>query len=133
MDVNLLLNEAKKAAGFSYSPYSHFRVGCALLAKDGKIYHGTNVENRSFGGTICAERVAITKAVSEGSKEFSAICVIGLDSSELLPPCGICRQFISEFGTDITVIMANKRMEHKIMNISELLPYDSLFDLKDNY
>jgi len=131
MDINKLLDEAKNAALKSYSPYSHFRVGCALLTNEGKIFTGTNVENRSFGGTICAERVAITKAVSEGFKVFKTICIIGLDSLEILPPCGICRQFISEFGTDIEVVMSNKNSEYKKVNIRDLLPYDSLFDLKE--
>ncbi|HQB62722.1 MAG TPA: cytidine deaminase, partial [Spirochaetota bacterium] len=99
-DIINLITTASQAALNSYSPYSLFRVGAALLAKDGRIFTGTNVENRSFGGTICAERTAIVKAVSEGVKDYSALAVIGLDSAEILPPCGICRQFISEFGSD---------------------------------
>lgn len=121
-----------QAALKSYSPYSSFRVGAALLSKDGKIFTGTNVENRSFGATICAERTAIVKAVSEGVRDYSALAVIGLDSSEILSPCGICRQIISEFGSDITVIMANKNREYQISSVDKLYPYDSLRDLNSN-
>ncbi|HNZ25643.1 MAG TPA: cytidine deaminase [Spirochaetota bacterium] len=131
-DIINLITTASQAALNSYSPYSLFRVGAALLAKDGRIFTGTNVENRSFGGTICAERTAIVKAVSEGVKDYSALAVIGLDSAEILPPCGICRQFISEFGSDVTIIMANKSMEYEILSIGALYPYDSLRDLNSN-
>ena len=132
MDVKILLEKAKKSAENSYSPYSNFRVGASVLTSEGKIFTGTNVENRSYGATICAERVAITKAVSEGYKKFKAICIVSPDSIELLPPCGICRQFITEFGRDIEIIMSNKNLEYKIVNIKDLLPYDSLFNLKES-
>jgi cytidine deaminase len=125
------LNAAAEAAKKSYSPYSKFRVGAALLTKSGVIFTGTNVENRSYGGTICAERTAICKAVSEGYLDFQAIAIIGLDSDKILPPCGICRQFISEFGKDIVVIMANNKKEFMEVDIGNLVPYDSLFELKD--
>lgn len=131
MNVIKLLEKTKKSAEKSYSPYSNFRVGASVLTIEGKIFSGANVENRSYGASICAERVAITKAVSEGYKKFKTICIVGLDSTELLPPCGVCRQFISEFGSNIEVIMANKSLEYKIVNIKELLPYDSLFKLKE--
>ena len=130
MNVKLLIQKAKNVALNSYSPYSHFRVGAALLTKDNKIFTGTNVENRSYGGTICAERVAISKAISCGHKEFKAICVIGLDYDKFLPPCGICRQFISEFGANIKIILTNNKEEYKITSIKDLLPMDSLFELK---
>lgn len=131
-DIINLINLAAQAALKSYSPYSSFRVGAALLSKDGKIFTGTNVENRSFGATICAERTAIVKAVSEGVRDYSALAVIGLDSFEILSPCGICRQIISEFGSDITVIMANKNREYQISSVDKLYPYDSLRDLNSN-
>ena len=127
-----LLLKAREAAGFSYSPYSNFRVGAALLTKDGKIFTGTNVENRSYGGTICAERTAVCKAVSEGYKEFDSIAIIGLDTDKILPPCGMCRQFMTEFGSDMLVIMANNKLEFIEVKLAELVPYDSLFDLKKN-
>ena len=125
-----LLEEAKKTAFNSYSPYSSFRVGAALLTKEGKLYTGTNIENRSFSGTICAERVAMSHALSDGHREFYAIGIVGIDSSVILPPCGICRQFISEFGWNIKIIMADKNLKYKIRTIKELLPYDSLHNLK---
>ena len=125
-----LVSIAMDAAKNSYSPYSNFRVGAALLTEEGRVFTGTNVENRSYGGTICAERTAVCKAVSEGHRKFRAIAVIGLDTDKILPPCGICRQFITEFGSDIKVIMANNKMEFIEVDISELVPYDSLFELK---
>jgi cytidine deaminase len=132
MDINNLIRTAIDAAEKSYSPYSKFRVGASLLTKDGRIFTGTNVENRSYGGTICAERTAVVKAVSEGYRDFEAICIIGLDTGQILPPCGMCRQFISEFGSDIKVIMSNNKSEYEIVEMKNLLPYDSLFDLKNN-
>ncbi|HOV15649.1 MAG TPA: cytidine deaminase, partial [Spirochaetota bacterium] len=107
MDINLLIEKAKKVALNSYSPYSKFRVGASLLTKNGEIFCGTNVENGSFGGTICAERVAITTAISNGYRDFEAICVVGLDCKNYIYPCGICLQFISEFGNNIDIIITN--------------------------
>lgn len=135
MDYNpeKLLKIAKNIAINSYSPYSNFRVGSALLTKNGKIYKGVNVENRSYGATICAERNVISQAVSNGEKEFIAIAIISLDSEKILPPCGICRQVISEFGFNIDIIMANKEMQYVIARIEDLLPFDSLHDLKNNF
>lgn len=129
-NIKELLNIARDVANNSYSPYSKFRVGASILTKKGNIYKGTNVENRSYGATICAERGAISSAISSGENEFIAIAIIGLDSEEILPPCGICRQIISEFGSNIDIIMANKDMKYKIKKIKDLLPDDSLHNLK---
>ncbi|HOJ64288.1 MAG TPA: cytidine deaminase [Spirochaetota bacterium] len=131
-NVKELLKLAKDIANNSYSPYSHFRVGSVILTKNGNIYKGVNVENRSYGATICAERSAISSALTNGENQFIAIAIVGLDSEEILPPCGICRQIISEFGKDIDVIMANKYLKYKIVKISKLLPFDSLHNLKKN-
>lgn len=120
MNYDELINEAILAKEESYSPYSKFRVGAALLATSGKIYRGCNVENASFGGTICAERTAMVKAVSEGERKFKAIAVVS-DNPDFTPPCGICRQFLAEFGIDMKVIMPGKE-KIKIMELSELLP-----------
>lgn len=103
-DYNELCETAIKARENSYAPYSEFRVGAALLAKDGTVFTGCNVENASYGLCICAERTAICKAVSEGIQEFEAIAVSAVP---LASPCGACRQFIVEFGKDITVISIN--------------------------
>lgn len=122
MDTNLLIWKAKEAALNSYSPYSNFRVGASVLTKEGSIFCGTNVENGSFGGTICAERVALSTAVTNGFKEFEAICVVGLDFDDYLLPCGICLQFISEFNEDIKIVLVNKKEEYLIKTLSDLLP-----------
>ena len=98
-----LLAAAVKAAKNSYSPYSHFAVGAAILTKGGNIYLGTNIENVSYGGTVCAERVAVWKAVSEGELEMEAIAVVGPGTEEGYP-CAICRQVLLEFGLDMLVI-----------------------------
>jgi cytidine deaminase len=95
MDLDHLFKEAEKAALQSYSPYSHFRVGAALLTEDGRIFTGTNVENRSFGLTICAERSAVVSGVSSGAKRFIALAISTPDSEIPVGPCGACRQVIS--------------------------------------
>jgi len=125
---NELLNAAKKAAENSYSPYSNYKVGCAVKTGDGRIFTGCNVENGSYSLTLCAERVAIFKAVSEGYKDFSNIAIY-VDSDESFPPCGACRQVIFEFAPDINVIYACRKTM-RIINIKELLP--EAFLLKRN-
>ena len=120
MNYEKLIAEALLAKDKSYSPYSNFRVGAALLASSGEIYRGCNVENASFGATICAERTAMVKAVSEGERSFKAIAIVS-DSPEYTAPCGICRQFLSEFGIDMKVIMSGKE-NIKVMELSKLLP-----------
>ena len=120
MDNKELMKMAKKAKENAYVPYSNFKVGAALLTKSGKVYTGCNVEIASIGATNCAERTAIFKAVSEGEKEFEKIAVTG-DAKETYP-CGICRQVIVEFGTDIEVII-EKDSKLKVFKIDDLLPY----------
>ena len=117
-----LLAAAKAAQRRAHAPYSQFRVGAALLTKSGQIYTGCNVENASYGLTICAERVAVTKAVSEGHRQFQAIAVIA--PSKALSPCGACRQFLAEFG-DLTVLCADSRNLQRVQTyrLSELLPH----------
>ncbi|GAI31795.1 unnamed protein product [marine sediment metagenome] len=116
-----LIKEAEKARKRAYTPYSKFKVGAAVLCADGKIFTGCNIENASFGLAVCAERVAIFKAISEGSTKFEVIAVIG-DTDKPCFPCGACRQVISEFGEDIPLIMANLKGDVKIKKIKELLP-----------
>ncbi len=118
--IKKLIKEALIARTKAYAPYSKFKVGAALETKDGKIYTGCNIENASYGCTICAERVAIAKAVSEGNKKFKRIVVIA-DSQRPCPPCGICRQMLYEFAPNIEVIMANLKGDISSKNISELL------------
>ncbi len=104
----------------SYCPYSKVRVSAALLCDDGEVIKGVNVENASYGGTICAERSAIVSAISKGKTKFKAIA-ISSNLGEIISPCGICRQFIHEFGRDIDVILGDKET-FNVYKISELLP-----------
>lgn len=117
-----LLEIAAQMRGKAYAPYSNYMVGAALLCMDGSVISGCNVENISFGATICAERTAITKAISEGKREFIKLA-ISVSGEEIGMPCGICRQFISEFvAGDFEVICANKNGEFQTYLFSELLP-----------
>lgn len=116
-----LIREAEKARKKAYTPYSKFKVGAAVLCDDGKIFSGCNIENASFGLSICAERVAFFKAISEGSTKIIAIAVIG-NTNKPCSPCGACRQVISEFGEDIPLIMTNLKGDVRIKKIKELLP-----------
>jgi len=116
-----LIKEAEKARKKAYTPYSKFKVGAAVLCDDGKIFSGCNIENASFGLSICAERVAFFKAISEGSTKIKAIAVIG-NTNKPCSPCGACRQVISEFGEDIPLIMTNLKGDLRIKKIKELLP-----------
>ena len=115
-----LLALAKEASNNAYSPYSGIKVGAALLCKNENIYTGVNVENASYGATICAERTAFTKAVSEGERDFVAIAVAG--SIRNLVPCGMCRQFMSEFNPLLTVIYENEAGETIETNLEALFP-----------
>lgn len=120
MTYKELVEKAYEAMEFSYSPYSNFKVGAALLTESGKVYTGCNVEIASFGATNCAERTAIFKAISEGEKNYKAIAVVS-SSNDYTYPCGICRQVIVEFGLDIDIIVA-KGYDYEVFKISELLP-----------
>lgn len=116
-----LLNKAKKAMKKSYSPYSGFKVGAAVLTGRGKIFTGTNVENASFGLTVCAERVALCKAVSEGERKIKAMAVVS-GGKESAYPCGACLQVLSEFGKDADILIAKKQGKCEILKLGELLP-----------
>lgn len=105
-ELTKLLEIAKQAAENAYVPYSGFKVGSAVKCIDGSVYSGCNVENASYSLTICAERTAIFKAISEGHKQFTAIAIY-VDSDKVFPPCGACRQVISEFAPTIPVVYAN--------------------------
>ena len=130
MDYKNLLEKAKEASGFTHSPYSEFPVGAALLCKSGKIFTGANVENRSYGLTNCAERSAVFSAVSAGETEFEAIAVYCSAADYPVPPCGACRQVLSEFaGPDFTVIFSGSRGGAVTTTLKELYPYDSLKEL----
>lgn len=127
---NELIRAARRAREQAYAPYSrNFLVGAAALSKEGKIFAGCNIENASFGATVCAERVAVFKAISEGCRDLVAIAVIA-DTSRPIPPCGLCRQVIAEFARDAEVIMANMSGDIEIMSLRELLP--RVFDFNKN-
>lgn len=119
-EIQELVHMAKLAADKAYAPYSKFKVGAALLASSGKMYSGCNVENASYGLSICAEQVAVVKAVSSGEIKFK-ILVIFTDTEELTPPCGACRQVVAEFNPRTEIILVNKRGEMKALNMDKLL------------
>jgi cytidine deaminase len=121
VDDKELIAEAKKYREFSYSPYSKFKVGAAVLTKKGNVYGGCNIENSSFPVTNCAERTAIFKAVSEGEQEFAAIALIA-DTPGPCSPCGACRQVMVEFKIP-KIIMANLKGDVKVVTLEELMPY----------
>ncbi|MGI6081774.1 MAG: cytidine deaminase [Limnochordia bacterium] len=121
MDKQELVTEAVKARAHAYAPYSSFAVGAALLGQSGRVYHGCNVENASYGATICAERVALTKAVSEGETEFQALAVV-CDTAEPVPPCGICRQVLAEFTPHMEITMATLTGTSETTRLDALYP-----------
>ena len=117
-----LMDIAEKAAKNSYSPYSRFPVGAALECRDGTVYTGCNVENAALGSTICAERTAAVKAVSEGHTDFSRIAIWG-DGRGYCMPCGACRQFLAEFSIDMEVLCAKAGGRYVSYKLRELLPH----------
>lgn len=128
MNNTELIKLAIEARKMSYSPYSGFAVGAALLCKDGNVYTGCNIENSAFTPTNCAERTAFFKAVSEGKRDFLKIAVVGGNAEAEIPeyhcpPCGVCRQVMKEFcSSDFEIIMAKTVDDYKVMTLSELLP-----------
>jgi cytidine deaminase len=122
-----LVTAAKEARQNSYAPYSEFRVGAAIETDDGQVFTGCNVESASYGLTVCAERVAIWKAISEGKHKIKNIAVV-CDTKELTPPCGVCRQIIWEFGGNIPVTLANLNGGRETVEMKDLLP--RAFDTK---
>jgi cytidine deaminase len=127
-DHQRLIEAARAARDCSLSPFSNFCVGAAVETEEGKIYTGCNIESASFGLTVCAERVAIWKALSEGERRFKRLAVV-VDTDPLTPPCGTCRQIIWEFCRDVTVILANPRGKIEVVETHDLLPraFDARF------
>ena len=123
-----LLRAALAARENAHAPFSNFRVGAALEDSAGRIHIGCNVENATYGLTICAERVAVFKAISEGAREFRRIAVAA-DTDVLTPPCGACRQILWEFCGDVEIVLLNPRGAHETMRLSELFPrpFDASF------
>ncbi|MDR3139602.1 MAG: cytidine deaminase [Treponema sp.] len=130
IDMETLFEEARKAADFAYAPYSRFRVGAALLAEDGTVFTGCNVENRSYGLTICAERSALVQGVGRGRRGFIALAIATPDSEDPVGPCGACRQVLSEFMAPEAAVRFGGRGPRRVdTTIGFLYPYDSLHDL----
>ncbi|MEH7483660.1 cytidine deaminase [Neobacillus drentensis] len=122
MENNDLIVEAKKAREFAYVPYSKFKVGAALLSKDGQVYHGCNIENASYSMTNCAERTALFKAYSEGVKQFDSLVVVA-DTEGPVSPCGACRQVISELcDAEMEVVLTNLKGDILKLKVKDLLP-----------
>ena len=123
MDYNELMEKAKKASENSYSPYSHFPVGACVLMESGKTYIGTNVENSSYGATICAERSAIVNAIVNGERKITAVAIYGPKMKRCVP-CGVCRQVINDFKSDkgVDIILEGDNGEIEVHTIDELLP-----------
>lgn len=117
-----LVQLAKEAMQNAYVPYSHFKVGAALLAKDGTVFQGCNIENASYGATNCAERTAVFKAVSEGYREFEKIAIVA-SSGDYAAPCGICRQVLFEFMPEGKVILDSEEKGRITYTVRELLPF----------
>ena len=133
IDYKLLIKEAYEAQKMAYTPYSHWKVGAALLTKDGKVYRGCNIESSTFSPTNCAERTAFFKAVSEGERNFAAIAIVGNDENTPLgkgdycPPCGVCRQVMTEFCTlDFEIILAKDYDKYEVYTLKQLMPLVSL-------
>jgi cytidine deaminase len=122
MDTENLIKLATEARENAYAPYSNFKVGAALLASNGRVFTGCNVENATYGLTVCAERVALWKAVSEGEREFVAAAVVA-DGERPPSPCGACRQLLWEFCGDIEVITGSLRGARQSYHLSELFPH----------
>ena len=122
-----LIDAARDVREYAYAPFSDFKVGAALETDDGEVITGCNVESASYGLTVCAERVAIWKAISQGKRKIKHIAVVA-DTEELTPPCGVCRQIIWEFGGDIPVILSNLKGKTEVVQMRDLLP--RAFDTK---
>lgn len=117
-----LASEAIEAQNRAYAPYSDFAVGAALLLDDGSIVHGCNVENATFGATVCAERTAVGTAVALGKRKFLAIAVV-TPADSCVAPCGICRQVLAEFAENLPILLSNNAGEHEFVTLDNLLPH----------
>jgi len=127
-DLQPLIDAAREARLHAVAPFSNFRVGAAVKTATGKVYTGCNVESASYGLTVCAERIAIWKALSEGERQFTELAVVA-DTETLTPPCGTCRQIIWEFAREATIVFANLQGQSEIFHIADLLPraFDARF------
>ena len=127
-DVERLVAEARAVRANAYAPYSRYRVGAAVMVRDGRIFTGCNVENATYGLTLCAERVAVFKAISEGVRQFRRVAVAA-DTDTLTPPCGACRQILWEFCGDVELVLANPHGKTETIRLKDLFPrpFDASF------
>lgn len=132
-DYKQLVKAAYEAQKMAYAPYSHWVVGAALLTAEGKIYKGCNIESATFSPTVCAERTAFFKAVSDGERHFAAIAIVGnaegtaMGKADVCPPCGVCRQVMTEFcGGDFEIVLAKSYDDYAVYTLAELMPLVSL-------
>lgn len=132
-DYKQLVKAAYEAQKMAYAPYSHWVVGAALLTAEGKIYKGCNIESATFSPTVCAERTAFFKAVSEGERHFAAIAIVGnaegtaMGKADVCPPCGVCRQVMTEFCSgDFEIVLAKSYDDYAVYTLAELMPLVSL-------
>ncbi len=127
-DLQTLIEAARKVRERAHAPFSGFKVGAAIQDEAGQIFTGCNVENATYGLSLCAERVAIFKAISEGSRRFTRIAIVA-DTDQLTPPCGACRQILWEFCGNTDLILANLRDERQILQLTGIfpLPFDASF------
>ncbi|MBO4572306.1 MAG: cytidine deaminase [Clostridia bacterium] len=126
MDYKELMEKAEKAREFSYAPYSHFNVGAALLAKNGKVFTGCNIENATFTPTVCAERTAFFKAISEGVSKFEALAISGGKEGEppsFCAPCGVCRQVMAEFCDENFKLVLGTKENFGVYGLNDILPF----------
>lgn len=126
IDWDSLLAAAERVRENAHAPYSKFRVGAALLAADGRIFAGCNVENRTFGLTVCAERSAVVQAVAAGAGAPRAVVVVA-DASPPAPPCGMCRETLAEFATDLPILLVNPRGERQLVQLCDIFPQPFVF------
>jgi cytidine deaminase, homotetrameric len=130
MEINALFDRAMEASAAAYAPYSRFHVGAAILCLDGSVFTGVNVENRSFGLTVCAERNALFSAVGAGKRKFAMIAIATPDADYPVSPCGACRQVLSEFmAPETPVIFGHAAADLVVSTIGQLFPYDALHEL----
>lgn len=133
IDYKLLVKEAYEAQKKAYTPYSHWKVGAALLTAEGKLYRGCNIESSTYTPTSCAERTAFFKAISEGDRNFVAIAIVGNDENtpigkgDFCPPCGVCRQVMLEFcNADFEIILARDYDDYRVYTLAEMMPQPSM-------
>lgn len=130
MKTTDLITHACEARSEAYAPYSHFHVGAAVLTRKGQVFTGANVENASYGLTVCAERVAVFKAVTAGARDLDAICVSGSGKGWVYP-CGACLQVIAEFAPDITIIVTDGEGHHRLHSLREMMPFAFVLNVEE--